>query len=64
MTLGRWHQRARLVKALDELARGATVTATALDVGYATPSAFAAAFKKALGCTPSRYFEPGSSGSG
>lgn len=57
MTLGRWRQRARLIEALRRLARGLSVTEVALDVGYASPSGFIAAFRSELGTTPRRYFE-------
>lgn len=57
LTLGRFHQRARLVEALSQLAQGRSVTEVALNVGYATPSGFVAAFKAALGTTPGRYFD-------
>jgi hypothetical protein len=57
MTLGRWRQQARLLHALTLLAEGAPVTKVALDVGYATPSAFIAMFKNVLGTTPSRFFD-------
>jgi len=44
-------------------ALGAAVTHVALEVGYATPSAFIAAFKAELGTTPGRYFaQPGRRG--
>ena len=56
MTLGRWRQQARLLAAITKLAEGKPVTSVALDVGYATPSAFIAMFKSALGTTPSRFF--------
>ena len=56
MTLGRFVQRLRLVEALRLLASGRAVTAVALDVGYASPSAFVAAFRRVLGTTPGRYF--------
>jgi AraC-like DNA-binding protein len=56
MTLGRWRQQARLLEALARLAEGASVTEVALDVGYATPSAFITMFKSVLGTTPSRFF--------
>ncbi|MCB9652468.1 MAG: helix-turn-helix transcriptional regulator [Deltaproteobacteria bacterium] len=63
MTLGRYHQRARIIAALRLLAGGAAVTHVALEVGYATPSAFIAAFKAELGTTPGRYFaQPGRRG--
>ena len=40
------------------LAEGNAVTSVALDVGYATPSAFVSAFRRELGSTPGRYFAP------
>ena len=56
MSFGRWVQRLRLLHALQRLAAGETVTAVALDVGYASPSAFVAMFRRELGVTPKRYF--------
>jgi AraC-like DNA-binding protein len=56
MTLGRWRRRLRLVESLRRLALGHAVTRVALDVGYQSPSAFVAAFRRELGTTPSRYF--------
>jgi AraC-like DNA-binding protein len=58
MTLGRWRQRLRLIEALRLLAAGQPVTRVALDVGYDSPSAFITAFRRELGTTPGRYFEP------
>jgi len=37
------------------------VTAVALDLGYATPSAFAYMFRRALGTPPSRFLPRGTS---
>ena len=56
MTFGAWRQRLRLVTAVDRLAAGQSVTAVAFDLGYDSPSAFIAAFKRAFGVTPARYF--------
>jgi AraC-like DNA-binding protein len=56
MSLGRWRQQARLLHAMRLLARGETVTTTALEVGYESPSAFIAAFSLVLGTTPGRYY--------
>jgi len=50
-----WVQRMRLSLALDRLAEGQSVTATALDLGYASPSAFCAMFRRTLGTSPGRY---------
>jgi AraC-like DNA-binding protein/mannose-6-phosphate isomerase-like protein (cupin superfamily) len=57
MTLAHWVQQARLLHAVILLARGTSVTAVARDLGYATPSAFTAMFRRALGATPSGYFD-------
>lgn len=56
MTFGAWLQCMRLAAACDRLARGETITRIALDLGYASPSAFSAMFRRVLGTTPSRYF--------
>ena len=59
MTFGAWRQQARLLRALIGLAEGQPVTNLALDLGYANPSAFIQAFKRAFGTTPSRYYRDG-----
>jgi AraC-like DNA-binding protein len=56
MSFGEWRQQARLLHAMRLLARGERVTAAAFEVGYESPSAFIAAFSKALGTTPGRYY--------
>jgi AraC-like DNA-binding protein/mannose-6-phosphate isomerase-like protein (cupin superfamily) len=56
MTLAHWVQQARLIHAMALLARNTPVTAVAAALGYATPSAFTAMFRRALGQTPSAYF--------
>ena len=53
MTISRWRQRLRLLRALELLATGQSVTAVAAAVGYATPSAFTAMYRAHLGTTPS-----------
>lgn len=50
-----WRQRVRLLEALARLGAGETVTGVALDVGYDSPSAFAAMFKRELGAAPRHY---------
>lgn len=52
----RWRTTARLAAALPLLAAGTPVSATAHQVGYATPSAFVAAFRREIGTTPADYF--------
>lgn len=56
MNFGRWRQQLRLIDALTRLARGEPVLNVALDLGYDSPSAFSAMFRKALGRSPSAYF--------
>lgn len=57
MTFGQWRQQVRLLAALARLASGHSVTTVALDLGYASQSAFIAMFRRTLGRTPGRYFE-------
>jgi len=56
MSLGGWRQQLRLGRALEKLAAGESVTAVAIDSGYASASAFVVAFRAAFGRTPGRYF--------
>lgn len=56
LTFAQWRQQARLLAALEMLALGQSVTATALDLGYESPSAFISMFRRALGVSPGRYF--------
>ena len=56
MTPGRWRQQRSLLEALERLARGQPIKSVAIRAGYATPSAFTAAFRKSFGTTPGKYF--------
>ena len=56
LTFEKWRQRASLIRALELLAEGQKVTAVAADVGYESPSAFIAMFRRELGGTPRTYF--------
>jgi AraC-like DNA-binding protein len=58
MSFGAWRQQARLIEALARLGAGEPVTNVALELGYESPSAFTAMFRRSLGVTPSRYFDP------
>jgi AraC-like DNA-binding protein len=53
---GRWRTQLRLAAALPLLAAGAPVSRVAGRVGYDTPSAFVAAFRRETGQTPAAYF--------
>lgn len=55
VTLGQWRQQARLLRALEMLCRGGSVTQAALSVGYESTSAFIGSFRAAFGMTPTRY---------
>ncbi len=50
-----WRQRLRLMRAIEMLTAGETVTETALSLGYDSPSAFTAMFRRHFGTAPSRY---------
>ena len=57
MSFASWRQQVRLLEALSRLAAGQPVTAVALDVGYQSPSAFTARFRRTFGTTPTHYYE-------
>ncbi|MEI9991828.1 MAG: helix-turn-helix transcriptional regulator [Rhizomicrobium sp.] len=50
-----WRQRLRLLHAIALLEQGASVTEAGAAAGYASTSAFIAAFRQQMGDTPSRY---------
>lgn len=56
VSFAQWRQQARLVHALERLARGEAVADIADALGYATPSNFIAMFKRSFGESPARYF--------
>lgn len=55
MSFDRWRAHMRLRAALPLLAEGWPVSRAARAVGYATPSAFLAAFRRTVGTSPGRY---------
>lgn len=57
LTFSRWRQQARLIAAVQLLAKGSGITDIGLQLGYDSPSAFTAMFRKALGTPPSDYFK-------
>lgn len=57
MSFDRWRTQLRLRAALPLLAEGRPVARVAPRVGYATPSAFLAAFRRTVGTTPRRYLQ-------
>ena len=56
MTFGAWRTQVRLLASLPLLAAGMPVATVARRVGYATPSAFVAAFRRVTDTTPGAYF--------
>ncbi|KAA5608907.1 AraC family transcriptional regulator [Rhodovastum atsumiense] len=58
MSYGHWRQQARLLASLPMLAEGRPMLGIALDLGYQSPSAFSAVFRRVFGVVPTRYFRP------
>ncbi|MGQ0678346.1 MAG: helix-turn-helix domain-containing protein [Actinomycetota bacterium] len=56
LTFSQWRTTARMRAALGRLAAGDPIKAIASDAGYSTPSAFIAAFRRATGQTPGKYY--------
>jgi AraC-like DNA-binding protein len=57
LTFAEWRRQMRLLEAIDRLGEGQAVTRVALDLGYESPSAFIAMFRRTLGVPPSKYFQ-------
>ncbi|MCC7487505.1 MAG: helix-turn-helix transcriptional regulator [Burkholderiales bacterium] len=55
ISFARWKQQARLLESIRRLAGGAPVTAVALELGYGSPSAFSAMFRRLLGAAPREF---------
>ncbi|WP_024850975.1 AraC family transcriptional regulator [Hydrogenovibrio kuenenii] len=62
MNFGQWRNQLRLIEAIDRLGQGQSVTNVAIDLGYNSPSAFIAMFRKKLGKSPAAYFRDISEG--
>ncbi|MGA6167927.1 AraC family transcriptional regulator [Amycolatopsis magusensis] len=56
LSFGRWRTQVRLRASLPLLADGMPLAGVADRVGYSSPSAFVAAFRRAVGVPPGRYF--------
>jgi AraC-like DNA-binding protein len=59
LSFGAWRQQLRLLRALERIGAGDAVTTVALELGYESPSAFIAMFRRVLGVSPGRYFDTG-----
>ncbi|WP_338019085.1 helix-turn-helix transcriptional regulator [Azospirillum doebereinerae] len=55
MSFPAWRQRLRLFQVAEMLTTGTPVTTVALNLGYDSPSAFTAMFRRHFGVTPSRF---------
>lgn len=61
MGFGAWRTTIRIHAAIEHLASGMPISRVAPSVGYSSPSAFVAAFRRVTGTTPGRYFATASS---
>ena len=59
LTFGQWRQQVRLMEAVARLGEGTRVSDVALDLGYESPSAFIAMFRRAFGVSPSKLLAIG-----
>ncbi len=57
VSFGRWREHLRIVTAVDRLTRGRSITQTALELGYQSPSAFTTMFTRLLGMPPGRLLK-------
>jgi len=55
MSFAEWRRRARLLRALGWIAEGRPIVEVALELGYDSPSAFSAMFRRELGVPPSKF---------
>jgi AraC-like DNA-binding protein len=56
MSFMHWRQQVRVLASLPRLAAGEAIANVAVDLGYETPGAFAAMFRRLMGTVPSQYF--------
>jgi AraC-like DNA-binding protein len=59
LSFGQWRRQARLLAALEMLARGERIVDIALAVGYGSPTAFSTMFRRQFGSPPASYFDTG-----
>lgn len=61
MSFGLWRQQVRLTHATVLVAQGRPYAEIAAELGYASPSAFSAMFRRAFGCSPRAFYAAGAS---
>jgi len=57
LTFKAWRQRARIVRAMDELARGKPIGWVSTILGFASTAAFSAAFRQVTAMTPTTFID-------
>ncbi len=55
MTFKAWRQRARIVHAMDRLARGESIARVSTNCGFSSTAAFSCAFRQVTAMTPTRF---------
>jgi len=55
LSSGQWRRQMRVLRSLELLAKGRSVTETSFEVGYESAGAFIRAFRHTLGVTPTEY---------
>jgi AraC-like DNA-binding protein len=55
MSFAEWRRRARLLRALGWIAEGRPILEVAIELGYDSPSAFSAMFRRELGAPPTQF---------
>ena len=57
MTFKAWRQRARIVRAIDQLSHGDAVSRVSVDAGFASTAAFSFAFRQVTAMTPTAFLD-------
>ncbi|RZL04054.1 MAG: helix-turn-helix domain-containing protein [Rubrivivax sp.] len=57
LTFKTWRQRARIVWAIDRLARGDAIARVSADAGFANAAAFSSAFRQVTGMAPTEFLD-------
>lgn len=57
LTLKAWRQRARIVQAMAQLARGTTIAQVSAEFGFASTASFSAAFRQVTAMTPTTFLQ-------
>ena len=57
LTFKAWRQRARIVHAMDRLARGNAIAVVSAQTGFASTAAFSSAFRRVTAMTPTAFVE-------